>query len=233
MSSHHHDVTRFHLAMGLPVANEVTIISKKEFDDRVKFLKEELQELEDAAAELYDNPASPWPHQTSLGHIFDALIDLTYVAIGTAVQMGFPWQEGWDLVQDANMKKLPGEDDGKGHKLGIRKPEGWRPPDIAACLVDFQGRVANITGPLRCEHGIHATEPCPECAMNDLFVAVDVPASHLDTEITTLSGVVTGRFSAGVNLSGAPQTDALCPHGVPFNHPCGLCHLASIKGPTA
>lgn len=36
---------------------------------------------------------------------FDALLDLAYVVLGSAQVMGYPWQEGWDEVQRANITK--------------------------------------------------------------------------------------------------------------------------------
>ena len=48
-------------------------------------------------------------HFTVMAHEcdhYDALIDLTYVAMGTAYMMGLPWQDLWDEVQRANMSKV-------------------------------------------------------------------------------------------------------------------------------
>jgi len=64
---------------------------------------------------------------------FDALLDIVYVALGTADMQGFPWQEGFDLVQAANMKKIPATAD---HKK-ITKPDGWLPPDIAGLIEKY------------------------------------------------------------------------------------------------
>jgi predicted HAD superfamily Cof-like phosphohydrolase len=65
---------------------------------------------------------------------FDALIDIVYVALGTAYLQGFPWQRGWLEVQIANMAKRRAVD-GEGRGTGdIRKPEGWKAPDIEGVL---------------------------------------------------------------------------------------------------
>lgn len=93
---------------------------------RVRFLREELQEFEDALATR--DPAKA----------FDALLDLTYVAMGTAHLLGFPWQEGWDEVQRANMAKVRAKPDGsdsvRNSKWDVVKPSGWTPPNIARVL---------------------------------------------------------------------------------------------------
>jgi len=91
---------------------------------RLKFLKEEIQELEDAVA------------AGDLVEQFDALLDITYVAMGTALLQGFPWQHGWDEVQRSNMaKRLSIPHEGRGH-MDVRKPEGWKAPDLAEVLQD-------------------------------------------------------------------------------------------------
>jgi predicted HAD superfamily Cof-like phosphohydrolase len=68
---------------------------------------------------------------------FDALIDLAYVTFGTAQLMGFPWQDGWDEVQRANMTKvraLRAEESTRLSTFDVVKPEGWQAPNIASVL---------------------------------------------------------------------------------------------------
>lgn len=93
---------------------------------RVKFLEEELEEFKEGLAE--GNHAK----------MFDALIDLVYVAHGTAHLQGYPWQKGWNLVQSANMRKVRAAKDGSDSKRGssydVVKPEGWTAPDIEGLL---------------------------------------------------------------------------------------------------
>tara|TARA_R100000458_G_C8220349_1_gene204929 strand:- start:410 stop:796 length:387 start_codon:yes stop_codon:yes gene_type:complete len=85
---------------------------------------------------------SPELHQTRVEHIheeaceymmannledkFDALIDLVYVAIGTALLHGLDFEEGWRRVHQANMRKV--RDKSTRVKSGIKKPEGWQKP---------------------------------------------------------------------------------------------------------
>ena len=70
--------------------------------------------------------------------MFDALIDLVYVALGTAHILNLPWEAGWDQVQRANMAKVRAAKDGSDSKRGsgwdVVKPDGWRAPDLEAVL---------------------------------------------------------------------------------------------------
>lgn len=97
---------------------------------RIAFLTEELKEFTDA----YD--------EENMAGMADALIDLVYVAMGTAHLMGLPWQELWDEVQQANMAKVRAAADGsnslRGSPFDVVKPPGWEPPDIAGILETYE-----------------------------------------------------------------------------------------------
>lgn len=133
MSSNFDDVGAFHEKFGL---DNVTFrgTGPREYEDstltfRTRFLEEELEEFIEAWGE--DDEA----------RMFDALLDIAYVAMGTAHLMGFPWQAGWDAVQAANLRKVraavDGSDSKRGSSLDVVKPEGWEPPDIVAVLRRF------------------------------------------------------------------------------------------------
>lgn len=93
---------------------------------RIRFLHEELREFE-VAVESNDRVQQ-----------FDALLDLVYVAMGTAHLLGLPWQAGWDEVQRANLTKIraaaDGSDSVRGSAFDVVKPEGWQPPDLERVL---------------------------------------------------------------------------------------------------
>lgn len=122
------DVGDFHRKFGLHASDlkpGLEVMDESTYQFRFKFLLEELDELEEA-----------WDEGDS-AKMFDALIDLVYVAMGTAHLLGFPWQEGWDAVQAANMSKQRAqraEQSMRGSALDVIKPEGWTPPDIEAVL---------------------------------------------------------------------------------------------------
>ena len=91
---------------------------------RLEFMQEELLEYE-LACENGDIEGQ-----------FDALIDLVYVVLGTAHMQGFPFTEGWDLVHDANMRKVRGTryTSKRDSPYDVVKPEGWKNPDLWSIL---------------------------------------------------------------------------------------------------
>lgn len=120
------DVLAFQYKFGvLPSVNVPHLPSPDVVDFRIKFLQEELNEFRDAVAE------------NNLVKAVDALLDLTYVVNGTALLMGLNpkcWEECWDEVQRANMKKVRATDASdprskRGHRLDVVKPSGWSPPE--------------------------------------------------------------------------------------------------------
>lgn len=65
----------------------------------------------------------------------DALVDLVYVALGTARMMGLSeqqWNECFKRVHDANMTKTYGKVE--GHKFGVKKPDNFQPPNFDGIL---------------------------------------------------------------------------------------------------
>lgn len=114
------DVQRFHRKFDVPIASQPSLLSGEALTFRSKFLDEELQEFKD---------------DTEVGNLLgagDALVDLCYVALGTADMMGLPWQRMWDEVQTKNMQKeraVSADQSKRGSKLDVIKPAGWTPPD--------------------------------------------------------------------------------------------------------
>jgi predicted HAD superfamily Cof-like phosphohydrolase len=121
-------VTAFHRKFGLPARSEPGFLDDDAADFRVKFMEEELEEFR-VALEEGDLPGAA-----------DALVDLNYVSLGTAVMMGLPWPELFAEVQRANMAKEraapDGSDSARGSALDVVKPDGWRAPDIAGVLAE-------------------------------------------------------------------------------------------------
>lgn len=134
MPSNFEDVGEFHAKFGLHrVTSEGGTMPQPVTDDlirfRTAFMLEEIEEFIDAAHETYDHAG-----------MFDALLDLVYVAMGTAHLLGYPWQTGWDEVQRANMQKQRAAADGSNSKRNsqwdVIKPEGWKAPGIREILAD-------------------------------------------------------------------------------------------------
>lgn len=117
------DVGKFHAKFGIPTPPEPTLLDDAAYNFRVKFLHEELNEYVDSC------------HSNDLPIALDSLIDLVYVAAGTAHMMGFTTYE-WaksDVVIDQMLKqfqqnppaKLPGllPPDEYNHSLQVLKGE--------------------------------------------------------------------------------------------------------------
>jgi predicted HAD superfamily Cof-like phosphohydrolase len=139
MRSNFDDVARFHEKFDLPTELGPQPNDEERMKFRIKFLEEELKEFKDAYAE------------GDHAKMFDALIDLTYVAMGSAYCLGYPWQEGWDRVQWANMNKVRAQEDGsdsaRHSRFDVVKPPGWMPPDLVSVLAKygFYGTVAQTS----------------------------------------------------------------------------------------
>lgn len=109
---------------------------------RTKFMAEELAEYVSPHPSMHDEfifrmekmlSAMHGLEPQSLEKQFDALIDLCYVAIGTAYLQGFDFNEGWRRVHAANMAKvraLRKEDSLRGSIYDVVKPPGWTAPDL-------------------------------------------------------------------------------------------------------
>lgn len=125
------DVGDFHEKFGLRSSDRGSVLPPNMldgelYDFRRDFMQEELDEFVDA-----------W-QVDDLAKMADALVDLVYVAMGTAHLMGLPWQELWDEVQRANMSKERAAADGSNSvrksSFDVVKPAGWTPPDIEGIL---------------------------------------------------------------------------------------------------
>jgi hypothetical protein len=131
-----------HVPLGVQVT-EPRSLTRDELAFRVRFLVEELNEFLEAVG--YDQV--PTPTRAAIGdeqdlpHAFDALLDLSYVTLGTAHLFRFPWQAGWNAVQRANMAK---------ERCHIDHPFVGHGPDcgpVNNCISDD------------CHHGANGTDP--------------------------------------------------------------------------
>jgi len=92
------------------------------FEFRLKFLKEEMQEIEDA-----------W-NEGDFDGVVDGLTDLNVVSLGTMNAFDVNPNLAWDRVHTANMQKEPGIKPSRPNPLGLPdmiKPEGWTAPSHA------------------------------------------------------------------------------------------------------
>lgn len=133
------DVGDFHEKFGLPRSDNTIAgnidddtpheLTAELYDFRNRFMQEELDEFREAWAD------------GDLAKQADALVDLVYVAMGTAHLMGLPWQALWDEVQRANMSKERAAADGSNSvrksSFDVVKPAGWMPLDIEGILAKY------------------------------------------------------------------------------------------------
>jgi predicted HAD superfamily Cof-like phosphohydrolase len=131
MTHTYQDVEDFHTKYQVPISDKLILLAPDELAFRIKFMQEELDEFVKANEE------------GNLEEAIDALIDLVYVAHGTASFMGIrteQWQEHWDEVQNANLKKIMVEsaaDSKRGYKFDIKKPTGWEKPNHAPIIEKY------------------------------------------------------------------------------------------------
>lgn len=126
------DVGAFHKKFNLPYVDADDgccpgpyPVTRDLIDFRVRFLMEELTEFMTGV------------DRGNIVEMADALVDLVYVALGTAHLLGLPWQDLWDEVQQSNMaKERASSADVSSRKSAwdVIKPEGWEPPNLVSVL---------------------------------------------------------------------------------------------------
>lgn len=71
--------------------------------------------------------------------LLDALCDLMYVIIGTAVAFGLPIDAGFDVVHASNMTKYASLESAAAHQGDRGKGPDYVPPDLVAVIVAERG----------------------------------------------------------------------------------------------
>jgi predicted HAD superfamily Cof-like phosphohydrolase len=143
MSGYFTDVGEFHRKFNIPAFDPrkaCQFPSTEIIQYRLKFLREEIKEFEDACLE------------GNLVEALDAIADIVYVAMGTGHYFNMPFPNVWIEVQRANMERIlctrencPPDKQYRADM--VIKPAGWRPPDIAAILEHqnfFARRMARV-----------------------------------------------------------------------------------------
>ncbi len=155
---------------------------------RKEFLEEEVEEYSRATMLPYYEE-TPEQRTDRLADQLDALVDLVYVALGTAYLHGFNFGEAWRRVHEANMKKVRvevKEDSKRGSTYDVVKPEGWTPPDLRDLVDVAIQEQLHLEDAERREEQLVARKrdlrtPEEEATyQNDLFT----PGPKLDEEIT-------------------------------------------------
>ena len=122
------DIDQFHKKfkfekVGIPENNELV-------NFRTSFLIEELAEYTQAITKG-DSAAA-----------LDALVDIVYIALGTAWLFNLPFEKAWEEVQKANMKKIRAKSKSKkrGTSFDVVKPKGWQAPDIEQIIEEERNK---------------------------------------------------------------------------------------------
>lgn len=119
------DIKEFHEKFDVKPLDKPALLSNELMKFRVDFIQEELDELQ--TAYMYGN----------LEEVFDALIDIVYVALGTAYVMKLPFNKGWQEVHACNMKKIrvmSSDESKRNSNYDVIKPVGWKKPNLTKIL---------------------------------------------------------------------------------------------------
>lgn len=134
------DIQDFHQKFGLEYNGKPRMLEPDLFGFRKKFMEEELKEWDDEQQLLVEaltaDDGNPDHRRIAMGlhQQLDALVDLTYVVLGTAYLQFGPevFHEAWKRVQAANMAKVraqTADESKRGSTFDVVKPQGWTPPD--------------------------------------------------------------------------------------------------------
>ena len=111
------DIDNFHKKYGFEKNEKIDIPNNSELINfRTAFLMEELAEYTNAIT------------KKDAAGALDALVDIVYIALGTAWLFNLPFEKAWNEVQKANMSKIRAKDKtGKrGTKFDVVKPKDWK-----------------------------------------------------------------------------------------------------------
>jgi len=133
------DIKDFHEKFGLTYHGAPRVLPEELAKFRAGFLAEELGEyafggdkmnVDILVGIVKEDMAPPIKLEDQL----DGLVDLVYVALGTALMQGFDFNEAWRRVHEANMKKVRAEravDSARGSTYDVVKPPGWLAPNLS------------------------------------------------------------------------------------------------------
>ena len=117
------DVSKFLKKMKIETNSKPTLLTDENVKMRYRHLMEESEELLTAH------------NDQDLEGCVDALIDVVYVALGTAKMIGVStqqWERCFHRVHAANMEKYASET--VDHKIGVTKPVNWKSPTFKDIL---------------------------------------------------------------------------------------------------
>lgn len=139
ITDHQAQVREFHEALNVPAQDTPGKIDYELCKLRVRLIKEELREFDDACVDTIDI------HDPSLVRIADSLADILYVTYGACVTFGIDIHPIFNAVHRANMRKRGGPVREDGKRL---KPPGWIGPEaeIAEIIRHQQAKTVQYAG---------------------------------------------------------------------------------------
>jgi hypothetical protein len=180
VNSNFDDVVEFQAKFGVPMAGAPQLLDRDYADFKLGHIEEEFGEIKKAQA------------AGDLAGVADGLVDLVYVALGTAAAMGLPWQALWDAVQTANLAKRRverGEESPRGSGYDVVKPTGWTPPPIEEVLE----RAAS--GNLACGHRMGGSSEAYVCRRHFTHRPEEL---HSNGVVSWAQGQISGALSRQV-----------------------------------
>lgn len=122
-------VADFHRAIGKALPQRPSVPDAADLALRLTLLREEMREVEEAAAGLRAGLETARP--ADLAPLAHELVDLLYVAYGALLSLGLDPDAAFAEVHRANLHKASGPRRADGKQL---KPEGWQPADLGPLL---------------------------------------------------------------------------------------------------
>ena len=119
----------FHRAIGQELPERPAVPEAPDLTLRLTLLREEMREVEEAAAALSTNLKAATP--ADLAPLAHELVDLLYVAYGALLSLGVDPDRAFAEVHRANLHKASGPRRADGKQL---KPGGWQPADLGPLL---------------------------------------------------------------------------------------------------
>lgn len=124
--------------VGQGTPDGVKIPEKSVQDLRESLILEECQEYS-VAQEKLRNASTPAEGQDALVELLDAICDILYVTVGSAVAFGFPLEDAVAEVCRSNDSKIPADGIVVKNSAGkVLKPATFSPPDLRTVLTEAQ-----------------------------------------------------------------------------------------------
>jgi len=118
-------ITEFHVKFGLHMSDKPSMVDQSLFKFKLKHIDEEVAELKQSIEEK------------DLEAILDAIVDIVYVTIGLAVEMGLPFTNAFALIHRANMRKHRAPNryaSPRDSKWDVVKGPGWKKANLKKLL---------------------------------------------------------------------------------------------------